>query len=111
MSKRMEVEAFIASAAPRDSDSQPAPARLKSRMYSHLVQEQASGGPLLSLSGCKANGARLCVFEELVRIIPVAEAAQSANYCRICHARVLAEHLEHAPIFWPNCPYVKFQNR
>jgi hypothetical protein len=29
----------------------------------------------------------------------------------VCHARVLAERLEHAPIYWPHCPYVRFQNR
>jgi hypothetical protein len=30
------------------------------------------------------------------------------NPCRICHARILGERLEKAPIFWPGCPYSEF---
>ena len=52
----------------------------------------------------------LCVFEELVRIAPVGEAAKSLNICRICHARVLAEHMGNAPIYWSGCPYVELKN-
>jgi hypothetical protein len=32
------------------------------------------------------------------------------NPCRVCHARVLGERLERAPIFWPGCPYSEFHN-
>jgi DNA-directed RNA polymerase specialized sigma24 family protein len=31
--------------------------------------------------------------------------------CRVCHARVLAEHVEEAPIFWKHCPCADFQRR
>ena len=87
-----------------------APPRLKSRIYSALVSAQAESGPLLSLGKCKESGRPLCVFEEIVRIAPVGQVAQSINYCRVCHARVLGEMMEHAPIYWPGCPYSDFQN-
>ena len=88
-----------------------APSRLKSRIYSALIERQQSDGPLLSLSEVKARGRRLCVFEELVQIAPVGESAKQSNLCRICHARVLAEKIENAPVYWPGCPYAQFQNR
>ena len=88
-----------------------APARLKSRIYSALVLVQAQTGPLLSLSECETGGRALCVFEKLVEIAPVGQAVESINYCRICHARVVAERFENAPIYWPGCPYAEFQNR
>ena len=86
-----------------------APARLKSRIYSALLLEQVESGPLLSLSECKSGGRALCVFEALVQIAPVGQTLDSINYCRVCHARVLAERMEHAPIYWPGCPYSGFQ--
>jgi hypothetical protein len=88
-----------------------APSRLKSRIYSALVQRQRQDGPLLSLSEVKAGGRKLCVFEVLVQIAPVGEPAKQPNLCRICHARVLAETIENAPVYWPGCPYAQFQNR
>jgi hypothetical protein len=91
--------------------SQPAtaPSKLKSQIYSALMQRQAASGPLSSLTQTKASGYGLCFFEELVHIAPAGERLKSLNICRVCHARVLAEHLEKAPIYWPNCPYVKVQ--
>jgi hypothetical protein len=83
---------------------------LKSRLYSALVECQAAAGPLRSLSQPCATGG-LCVFEKLVAIAPVGDAMKSRNPCRVCHARVLGENVEHAPIYWPNCPYVRFQDR
>ena len=111
MSRKADVQELITSAVPVDEVTRRAPARLKSRIYSRFVLEQAASGPLLSLQDSKANGAGLCIFEELVRIAPVSEATKRKNCCRVCHARVLAEQVEHAPIYWPNCPYVKLQNR
>lgn len=86
-----------------------APARLKSRLYSALIRRQQESGPLASLAVTKALGRGLCVFEELVRISPVGEKGRSFNYCQVCHARVLAETVEKAPIYWKHCPYVDFQ--
>src|SRR5260370_6373484 len=63
---------------------------------------------LASLTQTRAAGYGLCFFEDLVRIAPTWEQVKSLNICRVCHARVLAEHLEKAPIYWPNCPYVNF---
>ena len=64
----------------------------------------------MSLSEVHACGEQLCVFEHLVRIAPLSEAAKSRNICRACHARVLAERVEDAPIYWPGCPYVALKN-
>lgn len=112
MTEKRTIEDLIGSAEPLlASESQRAPAQLKSRIYSRLMQELAAAGPLLSLPETKASGADLCVFEELVRIAPVGETAKTRNCCRVCHARVLAERMEGAPIYWPHCPYVRFQNR
>ena len=108
-SRQHEDEFFGVLAASGERDMSPA--SLKSRVYSRLVQAQNAEGRLLPLAEVKAAGRSLCVFEELVRIAPVGEALQSRNYCRVCHARVLAEHLDPAPIWWPGCPYVRFQRR
>ncbi len=91
------------------SESEQASARLKARLYSVLVQQQAQTGPLMSLSETSARGHQLCIFEQLVRIAPVGERAKSLNICRVCHARVLAENMENAPIYWSGCPYVEFK--
>jgi hypothetical protein len=92
------------------TESLVAPTRLKAKVYSALMQRQAATGPLMSLTETKACGNELCVFEELVRIAPVGEKAKSLNICRVCHARVLAEHMENAPIYWSGCPYVELKN-
>ncbi len=92
-------------------DEQPVPSDVKARVYSALLTLQEESGPLLSLDGSKAAGGSLCVFENLVQIAPLGPASKSFNCCSICHARVLAEHLTNAPIFWAGCPYVAFQNR
>ncbi len=88
-----------------------ASSRLKSRIYSALIQRQAASGPLAGLSETKASGHGLCIFEDLVRIAPIGEKLNSSNPCRVCHARVLAELFENPPIYWPNCPYVHFKAR
>jgi hypothetical protein len=82
---------------------------LKSRIYSALMKRQAASGPLLGLPATRAAGRDLCVFELLTSVAPVGEMARRLNICRVCHARVLAEQVEHAPIHWAGCPYVDFQ--
>jgi hypothetical protein len=94
---------------PLESGADRAPTRLKARVYSALVAAMASGGPLRSLPETKASGRPLCVFEQLLSVVP-GERVSSINPCRGCHARVLAEHLESPPIYWPHCPYVAFKN-
>lgn len=88
-----------------------APSRLKARTYSALIARQQESGELLDVSATKAEGRDLCVFEEFVEIAPVGQKVKSMYYCRVCHARVLAENVENAPIWWPHCPYARFQNR
>src|SRR5258708_15956692 len=87
-----------------------APARLKAKVYSALMLKQAETGPLLSLTETSTCGHKLCVFEELVRIAPVGEAAKSLNICRVCHARGVAQHMENAPIYSSVCAYVDLYN-
>ncbi len=85
------------------------PARLLSRTYTALVKAQQLSGPLLDVTETKNAGHPLCVFEELVQITPLGQPAKQMFYCRVCHARVLAEQLDKAPIWWPHCPYSQFQ--
>lgn len=87
-----------------------APSRLKARVYSALMRQQSASGPLLALSETRETGRGLCVFESVTSASPVGEAMKQRNLCRVCHARVLAEQIEGAPIFWHNCPYVDFQH-
>jgi hypothetical protein len=95
-------------AAATDSSVERAPARLKSRIYSALVQRMSHSAPLLDLRESRRLGGRLCVFEQC--LLPLSADIRSANPCRVCHARVLGERLEWAPIFWPGCPYSDFHN-
>ena len=93
-----------------DATTTQAPARLKARIYSALVTRLEETGPLLSLPATKAAGSQLCIFEEALVALPLSETVHSQNPCRVCHARILGERLEWAPIFWPACPYSKFHN-
>lgn len=114
MSRQSSEEGFFDNLVAALEEAEPslvAPSRLKSKVYSALVLRQTESGPLLSISETKANARRLCVFENLVEIAPVNEKVKSLNFCRACHARILAEKLENAPIYWRSCPYVGFQNR
>jgi hypothetical protein len=99
-----------AEAADKPSDAR-APSRLKSRIYSALMQQHAASGPLLALSATRAAGRGLCVFESVTSACAPGERVEQVNLCRVCHARVLGEHVEGAPIFWHHCPYVDFQKR
>ena len=87
-----------------------APARLKSRVYSALVTRMAESGSLLDLAETKNSGGRLCVFEAALTVLPSVTNVGAMNPCRVCHARILGERVEHAPIFWPGCPYAGFHH-
>ena len=91
------------------TESERAPASLKAKVYSALLLRQVESGPLASLTDSALCGRELCVFEQIVRISPVGESVKSLNICRVCHARVLAEHMDNPPIYWPGCPYVDFK--
>jgi hypothetical protein len=86
-----------------------APASLKARLYSTLIRKQQESGPLASLDASISAGHKICVFEQLVQISPVNDNTKSRFFCEVCHARVLAEQFDNAPIFWTGCPYVKFR--
>jgi hypothetical protein len=85
------------------------PAALKARLYTAMVGEQQTNGPLASLDASISAGRGICVFEKLVQIAPLNEKAKSPFFCRTCHARILAERMDRPPIFWPNCPYSEFK--
>jgi hypothetical protein len=87
-----------------------APARLKSKIFSALVARLTEEGPLLDLSQCRDAGGHLCVFEHMLTVLPRQSAIASMNPCRVCHARVLGERMDRAPIFWPGCPYSDFHH-
>ncbi|MGH8426790.1 MAG: hypothetical protein ACRES7_02265 [Gammaproteobacteria bacterium] len=90
------------------ADEERASSRLKSRLYSALMRQQEQSGPLRGLGETLARGYGLCVFEDVwQRAVPL-DAAQRFNCCKPCRVRVLAEHVEGAPIHWRNCPYVDF---
>ena len=87
-----------------------APARLTSRVYSALVLRMSDSGALLDLAATKQSGGHLCVFENVLTVLPLGQDLLARNPCRICHARLLGEWMERAPIFWPGCPYSEFHN-
>lgn len=94
--------------ATAEAPHERAPAKLRSRIYSTLLARMADTGPLRDLRDTQKAGGRLCIFEDALTKLPLGANTRSRNPCRICHARVLAERMEHAPIFWPGCPYANF---
>ena len=96
--------------ADREPAAARAPARLKSKVYSAVLSRLAESGPLEDLRRTRAAGGELCVFEHALTLLPIGAALCSKNPCRVCHARVLGERMDRAPIFWPGCPYSEFHN-
>lgn len=101
-------ERFFAELAAATDVERRAPTRLKSRLYSALMREAAASGPLRPLGACEQAGHPLCVWETLARTAS-AGTLDGFNYCRVCHARVLGERIERAPLAWHGCPYADFQ--
>jgi hypothetical protein len=94
-----------------EGEAEQSPSRLKAKIYSALVRQQLESGPLMNLTETRHDGHGLCVFEALWERLPLTTTAKSFNCCSICHARVLGERVEQAPIYWGNCPYVAFQKK
>ena len=108
----MDSEQFVSKLANSTepvADDDRASARLRSRIYSRLLAEQAATGRLLGLAKTRESGRALCVFEAAIALSPLPETVQAMNPCYVCHARHLAERLERAPIFWAHCPYSEYQ--
>ncbi len=99
---------FFQSLVEREDATVTAPARLKSRIYSALVKESQKKSPLRALSETRKAGYQLCYWEKILQVMP---GAGSVNHCRICHARLLAEFIETAPLPWSGCPYAQFHKR
>ncbi|HEX6804635.1 MAG TPA: hypothetical protein VF133_13215 [Terriglobales bacterium] len=100
---------FFSMLAEGEAATERAPSSMKARLYSQLIHQQQESGRLASLDASVEAGHGICVFERLVQIAPIGEPAKSPFFCQVCHARVLAEHFDNPPIFWPHCPYVKFK--
>ena len=105
----MDTQQLLERLAALEANAHPtrAPARLRSRIYSALVNRLSETGPLLSLPASEAAGGQLCIFEKALAALP-GEQIGSKNPCRVCHARVLGERLNRAPIYWHGCPYADF---
>ncbi|MBI4910248.1 MAG: hypothetical protein HY820_41905 [Acidobacteria bacterium] len=98
----------IIRSAERSIDApEKASSRLKSRILSELILMEQAEGPLRILSQSRAAGEQLCIFEHAVALLP-SDDLQSRNPCAVCHARLLGEHVENAPIYWPGCPYSRY---
>jgi hypothetical protein len=102
----MQLTALLSEAT---EGAERAPASLRARLYSALIRKQQESGPLATLDDSISAGHKICVFERLVQISPVNDNTKSRFFCEFCHARILAEHFDNAPIFWAGCPYVKFR--
>jgi hypothetical protein len=109
MNDDFDFERLVRVTADPNAFSNDAPTTFKARLYTRLIHAQQEVGELASVRATKAAGHDLCVFEELVQIAPVGQTLQSKFYCDVCHARVLAEHLDNPPIWWPHCPYAEFK--
>ena len=81
--------------------------RLKSRIFSQLIEMEQAEGPLRILSESRDAGEKLCVFEHTVALLP-SDSLQAKNPCAVCHARILGETVENAPIYWPGCAYARY---
>ena len=103
-----DADRFFEDLAEATDVDRRAPTRLKSRIYSALMREAATSGPLRPLGACEQAGHALCVWEKLARAA-TAGALDEVNYCRVCHARVLGERIERAPLAWHGCPYTDFR--
>ena len=101
------MDEMIRSAEASNEAPERASSRLKSQIFSKLISLQQAEGPLRILSETRASGEQLCVFERAVALLP-SEELQSRNPCAVCHARVLGEHVENAPIYWSGCAYARF---
>jgi hypothetical protein len=101
------MDELIRKAEESTESPEKASSRLKSAILSRLIALEQAEGPLRILSASRNAGERLCVFEHIVAQLP-SEDLQSRNPCAVCHARVLGERVENAPIFWPGCPYARF---
>ena len=93
------------------AEPSPAPSRLKAKLLTALLRKQEESGRLRVLGETRARGYGLCIFEDLWERVTAGEAAHALNCCQLCHARVLAEHLEHAPLYWGRCPYAAFSKK
>ena len=60
-------------------EAERAPARLKSSIYSTLVEHLAATGPLRTLSETRDAGRALCIFEAALCAAPVGPRVESMN--------------------------------
>ena len=96
-----KLESLLAG-ADEESSLTPAPAALRSRIYSAVVREAQKQSPLRPLSGSMQSGYAICAWENLVRHLP---GGETKNHCALCPARKVAEASDRLSIPWSGCPY------
>lgn len=89
-------------------DTVPAPAALRSRIYSALIREVEKSIPLRPLSETEAAGFAICDWEKVTRHLP---GGETRNHCTLCHARVVAETFDGLSMPWNGCPYHKLHSK
>jgi hypothetical protein len=105
----LSTEQFLRELAAAPAQETPkASTRLKSKLYTALLQEAESTAPLRSIAASRQAGYGLCWWEKTMHAIP-SEQVGKFNHCRVCHARFVGELVEDAPLPWEHCPYAKFQ--
>ncbi|MGH8581284.1 MAG: hypothetical protein ACREWG_00540 [Gammaproteobacteria bacterium] len=109
--KRLADDQFFEELAATTEREYRAPTRVKSRLYSALMQAAQNAGTLRSLTATKAAGHGLCFWETAMQTLPLGERVDRFNHCRVCHGRVVGENVEDAPLPWAHCPYAEFQKK
>ena len=104
---QIDLGKVLRAAESEAADEPHVSSRLRSRIFSRLIEMEQEQGPLRTLSASREAGEALCIFEAAVAALP-SDELQSRNPCAVCHARLLGERVERAPVYWPGCAYAKF---
>ena len=105
--RQIDLGQVLRAAESEAADEPRVSSRLQSRIFSRLIEMQQEQGPLRTLSASRETGEKLCIFEAALAALP-SDDLQARNPCAVCHARLLGESVERAPIYWPGCAYAKF---
>ena len=105
--RQIDLGQVLRAAETQAADGTRISSRLQSRLFSRLIELEQRQGPLRTLSASREAGEKLCIFEAAVAALP-SDDLQARNPCAVCHARLLGEKVERAPIYWPGCAYAKF---
>lgn len=105
--RQTDLGQVLRAAESEAADAPRVSSRLQSRIFSRMIELEQEQGPLRTLSASREAGEKLCIFEAAVAALP-SNDLQARNPCAVCHARLLGESVERAPVYWPGCAYAKF---